>query len=153
MTACAASWMPWPRAVIFRARPVRKFNAENDLPTAHAIAKEITGGGFDMAISVSTPCLQIMASANQAGKVMHVFGAVTDPFGAGVGINRANSLDRPAHLGDRLIMLHKGSMIQDIGGADKRRLQVEDLLNRFDEIRRAEQLDQGAAELLGQQYI
>lgn len=77
---------------------IRKFNPENDLPTAHAIAKEITGGGFGMVITVSTPCLQVMAAANREGKVMHVFGTVTDPFGAGVGINRTNSLDRPAHL-------------------------------------------------------
>ncbi len=77
---------------------VRKYNAENDLPTAHAIAKEIAGGGFDLAVTVSTPCLQVMAGANRKGAVVHVFGVVTDPFGAGVGINPANSLDRPAHL-------------------------------------------------------
>ena len=77
---------------------IRKFNAENDLALAHTIAKEITGGGFDLVITASTPCLQIMAAANREGKVKHVFGVVTDPFAAGVGINRTNSLDRPAHL-------------------------------------------------------
>lgn len=64
-----------------------------------------------------------------------------------------HSMQQAVNLGDRLIMLHKGRMIHDIRGADKKRLRAEDLLNRFDEIRRAEQLDAGAAELLRQQYV
>ncbi len=64
-----------------------------------------------------------------------------------------HSMPQAVNLGDRLIMLHQGRMLCDISGADKRRLRVEDLLDRFDAIRRAEQLDAGAAELLRRQYV
>lgn len=77
---------------------IRFYNAENDLPTANSIAREIAGGDFEMVITVSTPCLQVMASANRDRKMTHIFGLVTDPFGAGVGINRENPLDHPHWL-------------------------------------------------------
>ena len=77
---------------------LRTFNAENDMPTANAIAKQITDGSFDLVFTVSTVCLQVVANANKAGKTIHVFGLVTDPYGAGVGINRDDPLDHPSHL-------------------------------------------------------
>jgi ABC-type uncharacterized transport system substrate-binding protein len=72
-----------------------RYNAENDMATANAIATEIVNQKFDMVITASTPCLQVMANANKAGKVIHVFGTVTDPFGAGVGISRMDQSKRP----------------------------------------------------------
>jgi putative tryptophan/tyrosine transport system substrate-binding protein len=77
---------------------LRMFNAENDMPTANAIAKQITDGSFDLVFTVSTVCLQVVANANKAGKAVQVFGLVTDPYGAGVGINRDDPLDHPPHL-------------------------------------------------------
>ena len=77
---------------------IKIFNAENDLPTANVMASAIVGGDFDLVISISTPCLQAMASANRNGTIKHIFGLVTDPFGAGVGISRTDPLDHPAHL-------------------------------------------------------
>jgi ABC-type uncharacterized transport system substrate-binding protein len=77
---------------------LRKFNAENDIPTANAIARQLTDGRFDLVFTVSTVCLQVVANANKAGKTIHVFGLVTDPYGAGVGINRDDPLDHPPHL-------------------------------------------------------
>jgi ABC-type uncharacterized transport system substrate-binding protein len=77
---------------------LQRFNSENDLPTANNIAKAILDARFDMVVTVSTPCLQVMATVNREGKMLHVFGAVTDPAGAGVGISRANPLDHPRHL-------------------------------------------------------
>ncbi|MCF7974080.1 MAG: ABC transporter substrate-binding protein [Phycisphaerae bacterium] len=77
---------------------IKLFNAENDLPTANTMASAILGGDFDLVVSISTPCLQAMASANRNGTVKHIFGLVTDPFGAGVGISRTDPLDHPAHL-------------------------------------------------------
>jgi putative ABC transport system substrate-binding protein len=74
---------------------IERFNAQNDLPTTNSIARALVDGGYDLAITVSTPCLQAMASANRAGKVMHVFGLVTDPFLSGVGLNRERPLDHP----------------------------------------------------------
>ena len=77
---------------------LRRFSAEGDLPTANAIARQITEGNFEMAISLSTLCLQCLANANKDGHVIHVFGGVTDPAGAGVGIQRMNSTNKPPWL-------------------------------------------------------
>jgi ABC-type uncharacterized transport system substrate-binding protein len=77
---------------------IRRFNAQNDMPTMNTFAKEIANGKYDLIMSSTTPCLQAVANANKNGKSIHVFGAVTDPFGAGVGISRENPLDHPKHL-------------------------------------------------------
>ena len=77
---------------------IEEFNSQNDLPTANSIARAIEDGGYDLAITVSTPCLQAMASANRAGKVTHVFGLVTDPFISGVGLNRDKPLGHPRYM-------------------------------------------------------
>jgi len=77
---------------------IRRFNAQNDMPTMNAIAREIADGKYKLIMTSSTPCLQAVANANKSGKSIHVFGAVTDPFGAGVGISREDPLDHPKHL-------------------------------------------------------
>ena len=77
---------------------IERFNAENDLPTANSISRAIIDGGYKLAISVSTPCLQTLAAANREGKVMHVFGLVTDPFGSGIGLNRDRPNEHPRYL-------------------------------------------------------
>jgi len=64
-----------------------------------------------------------------------------------------HSMHQGANLGDRLIMMHRGRIIHDFRGADKRRLRVNDLLARFEEVRRADQLDETAAEMLRHAYI
>lgn len=74
------------------------YNAQGDMPTAQAIAKEMVGGGYDLLLTVSTVSMLAVANANRAGTVPHVFGLVSDPFGAGVGISRDNPLDHPPHL-------------------------------------------------------
>ena len=81
-----------------RTIQIEEFNAQNDFSTANSIGRAIAEGGYDLAITVTTPCLQALASANRAGKVRHVFGLVTDPFIAGVGLNRDKPLDHPRHL-------------------------------------------------------
>lgn len=75
-----------------------RFNAENDLPTANSIARELTGGRFDYVFTVSTNCLQAVAKANQEGRVKHVFGVVADPVGAGVGISASNPMVHPRRM-------------------------------------------------------
>jgi ABC-type uncharacterized transport system substrate-binding protein len=75
---------------------ITRFNAQGDFPTANSIARGIEEGGFDLVITASTPALQAMAAANKRGRVKHVFATVTDPMGAGVGIN--SPTDHPAHL-------------------------------------------------------
>ncbi len=81
-----------------RTVSIQRFNAEGDFVTANTIAKSLVSGHFDLIFTSSTPALQTMASANRDGTVIHVFAAVTDPFGAGVGISGVNPLDHPRHL-------------------------------------------------------
>jgi putative ABC transport system ATP-binding protein len=64
-----------------------------------------------------------------------------------------HSMAQAVSLGDRLIMMHRGQVIEDLRGAEKRRLRADDLLARFEEVRRADRLDESAAELLRQRYV
>ncbi len=64
-----------------------------------------------------------------------------------------HSMHQAANLGDRLIMMDKGGIIHDFKGSEKKRLRVDDLLIRFENVRREEQLDISAAELLKDNYI
>lgn len=65
---------------------VRLFNAEGDMTVAQAIGREMANGGYDLLLTISTPSLQAVANANRSTRVPHVFGIVTDPMAAGVGI-------------------------------------------------------------------
>lgn len=64
-----------------------------------------------------------------------------------------HSMQQAVNLGDRIVMMHRGRVLHDITGADKKRLRPEDLLDRFEEIRRREQLDESAAAMLDTLYI
>ncbi|OGV65943.1 MAG: ABC transporter ATP-binding protein [Lentisphaerae bacterium RIFOXYB12_FULL_65_16] len=64
-----------------------------------------------------------------------------------------HSMQQAVNLGDRLIMMHKGEVFSDVRGAEKKRLRVDDLLARFDAVRRRECLDDSAAELLRKTYV
>jgi putative tryptophan/tyrosine transport system ATP-binding protein len=64
-----------------------------------------------------------------------------------------HSMQQAANLGDRLVMMHRGQIIHDLRGAEKRRARVDDLLARFEEVRRREQLDETAAEMLRRAYV
>jgi putative tryptophan/tyrosine transport system ATP-binding protein len=64
-----------------------------------------------------------------------------------------HSMQQAANLGDRLIMMHRGRIIQDFQGEEKKRIRVDDLLSRFEEVRRAELLDESAAEMLRRVYV
>jgi len=64
-----------------------------------------------------------------------------------------HSMQQAASLGDRLIMMHRGRILHDFSGAEKRRLRPDDLLARFEEVRRADLLDESAAEMLARTYV
>ncbi len=64
-----------------------------------------------------------------------------------------HSMQQAAHLGERLVMMHRGRIIHDFSGAEKKRLRVSDLLEAFEEVRRLEQLDESAADLLTRCYV
>jgi len=74
------------------------YNAQGEMATANSIARVMTDGRFDLLITSSTLSLQVVANANRAGRTMHVFGIVADPYGTGVGLDPANPLAHPKHL-------------------------------------------------------
>jgi len=81
-----------------RTANITFFNASGDNSTGNVIARDLAGGSYDMVLTASTLALQAVAKANSAGKVVHVFGAVTDPYGSGVGITGPKPDQHPAHL-------------------------------------------------------
>ena len=64
-----------------------------------------------------------------------------------------HSMQQAASLGDRLIMMHRGRVIHDLRGAEKKRVRPAELLERFEELRRSELLDESAAEMLERLYV
>ncbi len=64
-----------------------------------------------------------------------------------------HSLAQAAALGDRLILIHRGRIELDVAGPAKRRLTADDLADRFDGLRRADQLDEAAARTLAELYV
>jgi ABC-type uncharacterized transport system substrate-binding protein len=77
---------------------IRFFNASGDNSTGNLMALDLVGGSYDLVLTASTLALQAVAKANTAGRVVHVFGAVTDPYGAGVSITGPKPDQHPAHL-------------------------------------------------------
>ena len=64
-----------------------------------------------------------------------------------------HSMQQAVNLGDRIIMMHQGTVAYRFEGAEKQRLRVSDLLAGFEELRRREMLDETAAALLEATYI
>lgn len=59
-----------------------------------------------------------------------------------------HSMQQAANLGDRIVMMHKGRVLHDFHGSDRERITAEDLLKRFEDLRRREQLGDSASEFL-----
>ena len=64
-----------------------------------------------------------------------------------------HSMQQAATLGDRIVMMNHGTVMADLSGAQRRHVRAEDLVRRFDQIRRDEQLDASAAEMLRALYV
>jgi ABC-type uncharacterized transport system substrate-binding protein len=77
---------------------IRRYNPQGDFSTANTIAREIVNGPFEMVITSSTVALQVFSKANQQIGKWHVFGAVTDPFGTGVGISGPEPDQHPPYM-------------------------------------------------------
>ena len=77
-----------------------RYNAQGDISTGNAIAKEVTSSNFDLIVSVSTVSLQTIANANRYATPPrhHVFGLVSDPYAVGVGVNRENHTIHPMYM-------------------------------------------------------
>jgi putative ABC transport system ATP-binding protein len=64
-----------------------------------------------------------------------------------------HSMQQAVNLGDRIVMMHKGRVLHDLQGNERARARPEDLLTRFEEVRRREQLDASVAEMLKAAYV
>ncbi len=64
-----------------------------------------------------------------------------------------HSMHQAVNLGDRIVMMHKGRILHDLQGSERARARPEDLLGRFEEVRRREQLDASLAEILMRNYV
>lgn len=64
-----------------------------------------------------------------------------------------HSMQQAVKMGDRILLLHKGRIVYDFKGQEKKRLKSNDLLALFDEIRKKEQIDPAAAEMFSNFYI
>jgi putative ABC transport system ATP-binding protein len=60
-----------------------------------------------------------------------------------------HSMQQAVNLGDRIVMMHKGRVMHDISGSARERVKAEDLLRRFEDLRRREQLRSSVSDLLG----
>lgn len=81
-----------------RTADIHFFNASGDNATGNVMVRELVSGKYDLVLTASTLAMQAVAKANTAGRVVHVFGAVTDPYGSGVGIFGSKPDQHPAHL-------------------------------------------------------
>jgi ABC-type uncharacterized transport system ATPase component len=69
-------------------------------------------------------------------------------------VRNAGLMEISRKISDQTLELKiSGRIIQDFKGAEKKRLRVDDLMSRFEEVRRAEQLDESAAEMLRRLYV
>lgn len=64
-----------------------------------------------------------------------------------------HSMQQAIDLGNRTIMMHKGKIIEDINEKDKKLLTVDDLLDKFSEIRKKEKLTDDMIEELKKGYM
>ena len=64
-----------------------------------------------------------------------------------------HSMAQAVHYGDELLMMHRGNVVMHVGPEEKRNLTINDLLARFEDLRRRDQMDAGAAEMLQRQYV
>ncbi|MFH0997737.1 MAG: ATP-binding cassette domain-containing protein [Pseudomonadota bacterium] len=63
-----------------------------------------------------------------------------------------HSMQQALQVGNRTIMMHKGEIIDDIPQAEKQRLTVSDLLDKFAELRKCERLTDQMLEELRREY-
>ncbi len=64
-----------------------------------------------------------------------------------------HSMPQAVKMGDRILMLHKGKIVNDMNGQEKQRLKIGDLMTLFDEIRKKDQIDQTVADMIDQMYV
>ena len=64
-----------------------------------------------------------------------------------------HSMQQAVNLGDRIVMMHKGQVLHDLHGSERARVRPEELLSRFEDVRRRERLDGPISEMLAASYV
>jgi putative ABC transport system ATP-binding protein len=64
-----------------------------------------------------------------------------------------HSIPQAVALGDRVLVVHRGRIVESIGGARKRRLRVDDVHDAFDRLRSGDLVDESAAEMVRRLYL
>lgn len=64
-----------------------------------------------------------------------------------------HSMQQAVNLGNRIVMMHRGRILHDLEGSQRARLRPDDLLRRFEDVRRREQLDSEVAAMLAAGYV
>ena len=86
-----------------------------------------------------------------ADAVMNLTGRIVADRGLTV-LMVTHSMHQAVQFGQRLLMLHRGRIVLDIRDGEKRRTRPSELVERFEELRRLDRLDESAAALLRDQY-
>jgi len=63
-----------------------------------------------------------------------------------------HSMQQAVDLSERIVMMHRGQIIEDFCDETKQRIRVHDLINIFDRVQKRELFDQSVAEMLEKQY-
>ncbi|MDP3461330.1 MAG: ATP-binding cassette domain-containing protein [Bacteroidales bacterium] len=64
-----------------------------------------------------------------------------------------HSMQQAVDLPDRIVMMHRGQIVEDYQKDDKKRVRIIDLLDTFDRVQKRELFDESVAALLSGQYI
>jgi putative tryptophan/tyrosine transport system ATP-binding protein len=64
-----------------------------------------------------------------------------------------HSMQQAVELPDRIVMMHRGQIVEDYSKEQKQRVRIPDLLDTFDRVQKRELLDEAVSEILLQQYI
>ncbi|MDA3944918.1 MAG: ATP-binding cassette domain-containing protein [Bacteroidetes bacterium] len=64
-----------------------------------------------------------------------------------------HSMQQAIELPDRIVMMHRGQIVEDYQQEDKKRIRVPDLLDTFDRVQKKELFDESVMQLLAEQYV
>ncbi len=64
-----------------------------------------------------------------------------------------HSMQQAVELPDRIVMMHRGRIVEDYRDEHKKRVRIADLLDTFDRVQKRERFDETVAELLAEQYV
>ena len=64
-----------------------------------------------------------------------------------------HSMQQAVDMPDRIVMMHRGQIVEDYQKEEKKRIRIPDLLDTFDRVQKRELFDESVASLLIRDYI